>query len=32
MWTYESPFDAVAEIKEYVAFYPNVVDVQVRED
>lgn len=32
VWTYEAPYDAVAEIKEYVAFYPNVVDVQVRED
>ncbi|GAA3436447.1 DUF427 domain-containing protein [Kutzneria kofuensis] len=32
VWTYETPYDAVAEIKEYVAFYPNVVDVQVRED
>jgi uncharacterized protein (DUF427 family) len=32
VWTYEAPYDAVAEIKDYVAFYPNVVDVQVRED
>jgi uncharacterized protein (DUF427 family) len=32
VWTYEAPYDAVAEIKEYVAFYPNVVDVKVQED
>jgi uncharacterized protein (DUF427 family) len=32
VWTYEAPYDAVAEIKDHVAFYPNVVDVQVRQD
>lgn len=26
VWTYESPFDAVAEIKDHVAFYPDRVD------
>ena len=26
VWTYENPYDAVAEIKEYVAFYPDRVD------
>ena len=26
VWTYEKPYDAVAEIAEYVAFYPNRVD------
>jgi uncharacterized protein (DUF427 family) len=26
IWTYEAPFDAVGEIKEYLAFYPNRVD------
>lgn len=26
IWTYEHPYAAVAEIKEYVAFYPNRVD------
>jgi uncharacterized protein (DUF427 family) len=26
VWTYESPFAAVAEIKDHVAFYPNRVD------
>jgi uncharacterized protein (DUF427 family) len=25
VWTYEAPYDAVAQIKEYVAFYPNQV-------
>jgi uncharacterized protein (DUF427 family) len=25
-WTYEAPYDAVAEIKEYLAFYPDRVD------
>jgi uncharacterized protein (DUF427 family) len=26
VWTYETPFDAVAQIKDYVAFYPDRVD------
>jgi uncharacterized protein (DUF427 family) len=26
VWTYETPFDAVSGIKEYLAFYPNRVD------
>src|SRR5262245_46527186 len=26
VWTYEAPFPAVGEIKEYVAFYPSRVD------
>jgi uncharacterized protein (DUF427 family) len=26
IWTYESPYEAVAPIKEYLAFYPNRVD------
>jgi uncharacterized protein (DUF427 family) len=26
VWTYESPFAAMAQIKEYVAFYPDRVD------
>ncbi|HEY6024911.1 MAG TPA: DUF427 domain-containing protein [Pseudolabrys sp.] len=25
-WSYEQPFPAMAEIKEYLAFYPNRVD------
>jgi uncharacterized protein (DUF427 family) len=27
VWTYEKPYDAVAPIKEYLAFYPDRVDV-----
>jgi uncharacterized protein (DUF427 family) len=26
VWTYETPYEAVAEIKDYVAFYPDRVD------
>jgi uncharacterized protein (DUF427 family) len=26
VWTYEAPFDAVAPIKDHLAFYPNRVD------
>jgi uncharacterized protein (DUF427 family) len=26
VWTYETPFEATAQIKEYVAFYPHRVD------
>ena len=26
VWTYETPFAAMAQIKEYVAFYPDRVD------
>ena len=26
VWTYENPHDAVAQIKEYLAFYPDRVD------
>ena len=26
VWTYETPYPAVAEIKDYVAFYPDRVD------
>lgn len=29
VWTYETPYDAVAEIAGHVAFYPDVVDVRV---
>lgn len=28
VWTYETPYDAVAPIKEYVAFYPNKVSIE----
>ncbi|MGB6987491.1 MAG: DUF427 domain-containing protein [Candidatus Aquilonibacter sp.] len=26
IWTYEAPYDAVAQIKDYVAFYPDRID------
>ena len=26
VWTYEKPYEAVAEIREYLAFYPSRVD------
>jgi len=26
VWTYETPYPAMAEIKEYLAFYPSRVD------
>src|SRR6266446_3475108 len=26
VWSYETPFEAMAQIKDYVAFYPNRVD------
>ena len=26
VWTYETPFEATAQIKDYVAFYPDRVD------
>jgi uncharacterized protein (DUF427 family) len=26
VWTYETPFEAMAQIKKYVAFYPDRVD------
>lgn len=27
VWTYETPLPGVAEIKEYLAFYPNKVEI-----
>ena len=29
IWTYEQPYDAVAEIKDHVAFYGNRVEITV---
>jgi uncharacterized protein (DUF427 family) len=26
VWTYEAPFEAMARIKDHVAFYPDRVD------
>ena len=31
VWTYETPYPAVAEIKDHVAFYPDRVDSIVAE-
>ncbi|WP_344316423.1 DUF427 domain-containing protein [Actinoplanes couchii] len=31
VWGYEDPFEAVAEIKGFVAFYPDKVDVVIAE-
>jgi uncharacterized protein (DUF427 family) len=28
VWSYETPFDEMAAIKEYVAFYPNKVTIE----
>jgi uncharacterized protein (DUF427 family) len=28
VWSYEQPYDAVAEIKEHLAFYPHQVEIQ----
>ncbi len=30
VWTYEAPYDAVAAIKDHVAFYPDRVDLDHR--
>ena len=32
VWTYENPYEAVAEIKDHVAFYPNRVDAIIISD
>jgi uncharacterized protein (DUF427 family) len=29
VWTYETPYDPVAEIKDFVAFYPDRVSIEV---
>lgn len=29
VWTYEAPFEAVAEIRDYLAFYPDRVEIRV---
>ena len=31
VWTYEAPFDAVAQIKDHLAFYPDRVDRMAEE-
>lgn len=30
VWTYETPYDAVAGIKDHLAFYPDKVEIDVR--
>ena len=29
VWTYEQPYDAVADIREYLAFYPDKVSIEI---
>jgi uncharacterized protein (DUF427 family) len=31
VWFYDEPYDAVAEIRDHVAFYPNRVEITVQE-
>ncbi|GAB3882275.1 DUF427 domain-containing protein [Kibdelosporangium lantanae] len=31
VWTYEAPYDAVADIRDHLAFYPDRVSIQVTE-
>jgi uncharacterized protein (DUF427 family) len=32
VWSYEAPYDAVSQIREYLAFYPDRVDaIQIKE-
>jgi len=32
VWTYEHPYDAVADIREYLAFYPDRVSIEIIAD
>jgi len=32
VWTYETPFPAMAQIEERVAFYPNIVEIYAVDD
>ncbi|MBB6564462.1 DUF427 domain-containing protein [Kribbella sandramycini] len=32
VWTYEQPYDAVADIRDHVAFYPNKVTIEIIAD
>jgi uncharacterized protein (DUF427 family) len=32
VWTYEEPYDAVVDIREYVAFYPDKVSIEIITD
>lgn len=32
VWTYENPYDAVADIRDHVAFYPDRVSIEIIAD
>jgi uncharacterized protein (DUF427 family) len=32
VWTYEDPYPAMSEIKDYVAFYPNKVEIREHDE
>ena len=32
VWTYEQPYDAVADIRDHVAFYPDKVSIEIIAD
>jgi uncharacterized protein (DUF427 family) len=32
VWTYEQPYDAVADIREHLAFYPDKVSIEIIAD
>ena len=32
IWTYETPYDAVTEIKDHLAFYPDRIDTIIESD
>ena len=32
VWTYEQPYEAVADIRDHVAFYPNKVSIEIIAD
>ena len=32
VWTYEQPYDAVADIREFLAFYPDKVSIEIIAD
>ncbi|TCO22128.1 uncharacterized protein (DUF427 family) [Kribbella steppae] len=32
VWTYEQPYDAVADIREYLAFYPDRMSIEIIAD
>jgi len=32
VWTYEQPYDAVGDIREYLAFYPDRVSIEIIAD